>query len=116
MFADPQVVTVNAVAKSMARISNNGTSAIYQNTDKTFKLTISHQEAKTRSRSMVRIDQRAVVTNPLDSTMDYDTLSFYCVFDYPEYGFTLAQIQQLAAGLTTWLDSTSIGKLVGKES
>jgi len=116
MFADPQTVTINAVAKSLARIMVTGTSAIYQNTDETFKLTISHQKSGKRTRTMVRIDQRAIVTNPLDSTNDYDTLSFYAVIDHPEYGFSTAQIQQLAAGLMAWLDSTAIAKLIGKES
>lgn len=116
MFADPQTVTINSVAKSLARVLVAAKSSTYQNADETFKLTVSHQKSGTRTRSMVRIDQRAIVTNPLDSSNDYDTLSFYCVFDRPEYGFSLAQIQQLIAGLQTWLDSTAVGKLVGQES
>jgi len=116
MFADPQTVTVNAVAKVLARISTSAQSAIYQNVDETFKLTISHQKSGTRTRSMVRIDQREVVTNPLDSTNDYDTLSFYCVFDKPEYGFSTAQVEQLIAGLQAWLNGAAVDKLIGKES
>lgn len=116
MFSDPQVVTVNAVAKSMARILLEGTSATYQTSDELFKLKISHQTSGTRTRSMVRLDQRKVVTNPLDSTNDYDTLSFYFVIERPSYGFSQTEVEQLVAGLKTWLDNTAIGKLYGKES
>lgn len=116
MFADPQTVTVNAVAKNMARYLVQGTKAEYQTPDEMFKMTISHTKSKDRIRSMARVDQREIVTNPLDSSNDYDTLSFYFVIDRPVYGFTTAQVEQLVAGLKTWLDNTAIGKLLGSES
>lgn len=117
MFADPQTVTVNAVAKVMARVISTGKSAVYQLADETFKLSISHTVAKDgRIRSMARIDQRAIVADPLSSENDYQVLSFYFVIDRPNYGFTSTQVDQLIAGLKTWLDSTAIGKLFGQES
>jgi hypothetical protein len=117
MFADPQSVTVNAVAQSMARISSKDTSSIYSKSDQTFKLTVSHTPSKDRVRSMARIDQRAVVTNPLDSTQsDYDTLSVYTVIDRPNYGFTTAQIEQLVTGFQAWLTTGNVDKLIGMES
>lgn len=116
MFTDPQVVTVNAVAQSMPRITVNGLSAIYQKSDESFKLTLSHQKSNKRIRSMARIDQRAVVADPLTSENDYETLTFYVVVDRPEVGFSQTQVDQLIAGLKTWLDSTASGKLYGQES
>jgi len=117
MFADPQVITVNSVAKSMPRYKTDGTKAFYQTPDELYRLTISHTPSGDRIRSMVRVDQRAIVTNPLDSTSnDWDTLSFYCVLDRPTYGFTQAQIEYLIAGFKTWLDNTALGKLTGSES
>jgi len=116
MFSDPQVVTVNAVAQSMPKIMSTGTKSEYSKADATFKLTVSHIDTKDRVRSMARIDQRAVVADPLTAVNDYDTLSFYFVLDRPVYGFTLAQCEQLVAGLKTWLDTTAIGKLYGRES
>jgi hypothetical protein len=116
MFADPQSVTVNAVAQSMPRIQVDGTKAIYQKPDQSFRLTISHQASNKRVRSMARIDQRAVVADPLTSVNDYETLGFYIVVDRPEVGFSSTQVDQLVAGLKTWLDSTAVGKLFGLES
>lgn len=117
MLVDPQVVTVNAVGQSMPRIQTNGTSAVYQKSDLTFKLTVSHQDTKdSRIRSMARIDQRAVVQDPLTLENDYDTLSFYVVIERPEYGFTLVQTQQLVTGFKTWLTDAMVSALFGKES
>lgn len=115
-FADPQTVTVNAVAKVMARVLIEGKKAIYQLADQTFTLTISHLVSNRRIRSMVRIDQRAIVADPLTAVNDYETLSFYFVLDRPDYGFTQTQCEQLIAGLKTWLDNTAIGRLYGQES
>lgn len=116
MFSDPQSVTINAVAKSMPKISAKDTSAVYQGADGLFKLTISHTPSKDRVRSMVRLDQKAIVTNPLDSTNDYDTLSFYTVIDRPNFGFTTAQVEYIVAGLIAWLSAGNVDKLVGLES
>ncbi|DAD49916.1 TPA_asm: coat protein [ssRNA phage ESO000] len=116
MFADPQSVTVNAVAKSMPRIETKGNSSTYIKDDQTFKLTISHQQSGKRIRSMVRIDQRAIVPDPLTSVNDYETLSFYFVIDRPEVGFSSTEVNYLCQGLVTWLDSTAVGKLFGLQS
>lgn len=116
MFADPQSVTVNAVAQSMPRVEVKGLSAVYQKPDESFKLTISHQKSNRRVRSMARIDQRAIVPDPLTAVNDYETLTFYCVVDRPEVGFTSTQVEQLIAGIKTWLDATAIGRLYGQES
>lgn len=115
-FADPQVVTVNAVAQSMPRTSTKDLSSTYQKADGSFKLTISHTLSGDRQRSMARIDQRAVVADPLTAVNDYETLSFYFVIDRPIYGFSQTQVDQLIAGLKTWLDTTASGKMFGTES
>lgn len=116
MLTDPQIITVNSVAQSMPRISSTGLSSIYQSSDQLFKLTVSHITSNQRVRSMGRIDQRAIVADPITSVNDYETLSLYTVLDRPEVGFSIAQIQQLLAGHQAWLTSTIIAKMVGNES
>lgn len=117
MFSDPQTVTVNAVAKVMPRVLSDGKKSIYRLADETYTLTISHQTVSgDRVRSMVRIDQRAIVPDPLTAVNDYETLSFYVVVDRPLAGFSSTQTDQLIAGLKTWLDSTAVGKIYGQES
>lgn len=116
MFADPQVVTVNAVAQSMPRVSTGGTKSTYQKNDLTYTLNLSHTQVKDRIRSMARVDQRAIVPDPLTSVNDYETLSVYLVIDRPLAGFSSTQVDQLITGFKTWLDSTAVGKLYGSES
>lgn len=120
MFADPQSITVNAVAQSMPRVTTDGQKSIYRKSDGTFTLTISHipsgKGSDQRVRSMVRVDQIAVVPDPLTAVNDYETLSIYFVIDRPLVGFTSTQVDQLMAGLEGWIDTTSIGKVFGQES
>jgi len=116
MFTDPQSITVAGVAKSMPRVSSDGKKTIYQNSDETYRFTISHTESGDRVRSMARVDNRAIVADPLTAVNDFQTLSFYVVVDRPQYGFSSTNVNDLIAAVKTWLDSTNVGKLFGKES
>lgn len=116
MFTDPQSITINAVAQSLPRISVNGTSAVYQKSDGTVKLTISHQQSNKRIRSMYRVDQKLIVADPLTAVNDYETASVYVVSDRPEVGFTSTQISYIIDAVKAALDSTAQGKLYAQES
>lgn len=117
MFADPQTITVNGVAKTLAKIESKGLMTVYESNDQTFKLTISHQVMNNdRVKTMARVDQRAVVEHPLTAELDYDTMSEWYVIERPTFGFALTDIQYLATGFKSWLDNTAIAKLFGKES
>lgn len=116
MFTDPQSVTINAVPYSMPRVSSQGTSAIYQTADESLKMTISHQEAKDRTRRMVRLDKRVIAADPLTSENDYRTCGVYLVIDEPEYGFSDTDIDNIVQGFKTWLSSGNVTKVLGQES
>jgi hypothetical protein len=116
MFADPQVITVNAVPQSMPRVLTDGSSSVYQTADMLFKLTLSHTPTKDRIRTLARLDTRDIVADPLTSINDWESLGLYIVVDRPIYGITLTQIQQRAAGLLAWYTSANIAKLFGGES
>lgn len=116
MFSDPLSITIAGVAKSMPRISSTGTKTVYQTNDETYTLTISHMVSGKRIKSLFRVDRKEIVTSPLDSTNDYDTLSVYVVIERPNFGFSSTQVNDVVAGLKTMLDATAVGKLYGKES
>lgn len=116
MLADPQSITINSVAKSLARVSTNGTSSIYQTADGLFKLTVSHQQTKDKVRSMVRLDQKKIATDPLSSEQDWATVTEYRVYERPIVGFSDTEIQYINAGLSSLIDATLISKLVGGQS
>lgn len=114
-FSDPQTVTINTVDKTCNRISTSGMKSVYQTADEEVKLTISHQEAKGRTRRMVRLDQRTVATDPLSSENEYKTLSAYLVIDEPEYGFTDTLIDYLVQALTGFLSSANVAKVASNQ-
>lgn len=116
MLVDPQVVTIDAVAQSMPRISTSGLKSEYAKDDETHRLTISHLKSGKRIRSMARLDKRAIVADPLTSVNDYETLGFYVVIDRPEVGFTIDQIDDVVQGFKTWLTTAIVTALCGSQS
>jgi len=119
MLTDPQSLTITGTAYSLPRVTTGASSAQYQNSDESVQLLFSHQSTLDRVRSMARVTKRKIVTNPLDSTSDYDTLGVYIVIDRPNYGFSMTEVEDLVAAFKTWLTTTSGGmtdKLYGKES
>ena len=116
MFSDPQSVTIEAVAVSLPRIRTEGQSSFYADETESVKLSISHQKSNRRIRSMVRLDKRAIVADPLTSENDYENLAVYMVIDRPEVGFTSEDVQSLVLAHQDWLDSTAAGKLYGQQS
>lgn len=120
MLSDPQTITVNAIAKAMPRLTSEGQHSFYQLADQTFGLDILHRtikrEGKTRVVSRAAFSQRAVVPDPLTSVNDFENVVVSVQIDRPEAGFTSTQIDQMVAGFKTWLDSTMVGKLYGRES
>lgn len=116
MLIDPQIITINSVAKSMPRVMIGDRKATYANSDGSFTLNVSHQTSNTRIRTMARVDQLAIVADPLTSVNDFDTLTFYSVLDRPSFGFTLAQCQQLVTGYKAWYIDALVAQLYGQES
>jgi hypothetical protein len=121
MFADPITVTIAGNAKTLGRVSTNGTSSVYKTSDGVYTLTISHQRTtkngKSYIRSMARLDFKKVVADPLTSVNDFETLSTYTVEERPDFGFTSTEVKDQLAGYNTWFGlSASQDKIIGGES
>lgn len=114
-LADPQTITVNTVAKTCNRIKSDGFKSIYATSDEEFKLTVSHQESKQRTRRMVRVDQRVVAADPLTSVNEYKDLGCYLVIDEPEYGFSDTEIDYVVQALAAWLTTAQVGKVLANQ-
>jgi len=119
-LADPQSITVNAVAKSMPRITSSGQNSTYQMGDQTFGLNVKHtpfsKDKKSRVKSLASFTQRKVVADPLTAVNDYENLIISVQIDRPLAGFTSTEVDQMVTGFKSWLDSTMVGKLYGQES
>lgn len=121
-FSDPQTITVNAVAKVMPKTQSSGSSTLFTINDDTWRLFLSHQMTKSPAkfgqhiRSLIRFEQRKVVTNPIDSTQsDFDSQSFSVIYDRPQFGFTQTEGSDMLTGFKTWLTTTVFGQVFGRE-
>jgi len=115
MLADPQTVTVNAVAQTLNRVKSDGFKSEYATADEIYRFVVSHQESGNRTRRMVRIDQRVVAADPLSSENEYKTLGVYLVVDEPEYGFADDAIYDVVAGLLGWLTEANVLKVLSTQ-
>jgi hypothetical protein len=111
MLADPQSVTINAVATSLPATSRDVNASIYNSSDSTVKLTISHNYAK-RTRRTVRLDQNKITADPLVPAQNQKvSLSAYLVIDHPVTGFTNTEIKYIVDALTAYLTASSGAKV-----
>jgi hypothetical protein len=117
LFADPQTVTVNAVAQTLAAISREPMASKYREDVGEYELVISHQENAKRNRRVVRLNRRKVTADPFIPAQNVEVShSVYLVIDAPIAGFTAAELEDDVLGLGAWLTSTNVAKVLGGES
>lgn len=106
-FADPQTVTINAVAQTLPRISTEKNSGVFQKDDTTVKLSMSHSYGS-RTRRVARLDFSKITADPfITSTNRRLAMSAYLVVDLPPEGFTVAEAKQIVDALTAYLTASS---------
>jgi len=133
MFPDPFSFTLagynGGSAFNMARVSQTSTGGKNPSTTTTYKsvvddlvyMTITHTVGKDgRIRSLIQVELRKIVTNPLDSTkQDYDSVIVSKQYNRPGYGFSLTDVTNLTTALNAWESASSYAnttKLFNRES
>lgn len=119
-YADPQVITVNAVAQSLARTASGIGTGKFQTNDGNFTLEIAHSATK-RGRHTIVFRQRKVAADPLISAQNAEFLmSARVTFDVPlNQGFTVAEQKLLWDGFAAWFAASSgskVTQLLGGEN
>lgn len=118
-FADPQSVTINAVAQSMPRTSSGVNTGSFTKDDGTYGLVVSHTYGK-RTRRTIRINGKKIAANPFDTTLNQEvSLSCYLVVDVPPQGYTIAETKLVIDGFLAYLTASSgarITQLLGGEN
>lgn len=118
-FADPQSVTINAVANTLPRTGSGVASGTFAKDDGNVKLSVSHTYGK-RTRRTIRLDHAKVAADPLVSAQNIRySMSCYLVCDIPITGYTVAEAKQIVDGLTTYLTASSgarVTQLLGGEN
>lgn len=119
MFADPQSVTINAVANSLPRTGSSNDSGNFSKDDGNVKLNVKHTYAG-RTRRLARLDFRKVAADPLATGYNKEySMSTYLVIDVPTVGFSIAEQKQIVDALTLWLTTSTganVTKILGGES
>lgn len=119
MFADPQTVTINAIANTLARTQAGVDAGVFSKDDANVKLNVKHTYSN-RIRRLARLDHRKVAVDPLATGYNKEyTMSVYLVMDHPAVGYSIAEIKQVVDGLTAWLTASTganVTKLIGGES
>lgn len=117
-FADPQTVTINAVAQTLARTGLGASSGLFSKDDGTVKLGISHQYG-TRTRRQIRLDHQKFAADPLISAQNVlRSMSVYMVVDVPKQGYTIVEQKQIVDALVAYLTASTgaqVTRLLGGE-
>lgn len=119
-FADPQSVTVNAVAQTLPRTPTATTYGVFTKDDGSYKLTISRTNSGKRTRHLARLDSTKTAADPLMAGVNVlANMGVYLVIDVPRTGYTLAEQKQIVEALTGFLTASSganVTKILGGES
>lgn len=119
MFTEPQALTLDAAALSLARTGSDKSSGTFQTADALVKMTISHAYGK-RTRHTIRIDHQKTAVDPLVPAQNRPySMSYYLVVDVPPVGYSLADQIKIVKGLFTNLAASTDAnytKLLGGES
>jgi len=110
-YADPQTVTVNAVAQTLNRVGFSPTSGAFRKDDGAFELTITQNSAK-RNRQAVRLVSRKTAPDALNPSLNQAvSMSVTLVVDTPGSnsggGYSLAEKKQIVDALTAYLTASS---------
>lgn len=115
MLADPQSVTINAVATSLPRTLAGPTSNQYTSNDGNTTMTTKQNTTATRFRREVRLSQKKVAADPISGVNKELGLSVYLVVDEPRAGFSDTETGYLIDALKAWLISANYNKVLGGE-
>lgn len=117
MFADPQSITVNAVAKTLPAVSRAADSSVYQMDTGDYRLTIQKTRSGNRKRFAVRIDARKIAPDPLTASNNVEyTSTCILTFNMPFVGYTNVEMKDIGLALTGWATSTNLLKVLGEET
>lgn len=117
MYADPQSVTVNAVAQSLPRQGSTQPDRIgtFATPDGTFTFDIRQNKTTNRFRREVRLTQKKIAADPISAMNKEVSTSVMLVVDEPRWGFSDTELGYLTSALIAWFSNANRDKLLGGE-
>jgi len=111
-FADPQSVTINAVAQTLPRVSSGEQSGTFRKDDGTVSMRVNHTYGK-RIRHSVSLDHQKFAADPLiSSTNVLRSIRVSFTVDAPVQGYTITEQKQIADAVTAYLTASSGARLL----
>lgn len=111
-FADPQSVTINAVANSLARTGLSLNQGLFLKDDGLVGLVIGQNVGPKRIRRSLRLNHAKIAADPFVTGVNNKySMSAYLVVDLPVVGYTVAEAKQVVDGLTAYLTASSGAKV-----
>lgn len=118
-FADPQSVTINAVANSLPRTGSGVNTGVFTKDDGNVKLEVNHSVGK-RARRQLKLTHRKVAADPLLSGVNSSySMTVYMVVDVPLVGYTVAEQKQIVDAFAAYLSVSTgarVTQLLGGEN
>lgn len=120
LFADPQSVTINAVAQTLPRVSTEKDSGVFRKDDANVELVVSHSYGKARNRRLLKLTHRKIAADPLlaGTNVNY-SMTVTMVVDHPQIGYSIAEQKQIVDALTAYATASSgakVTQLLGGEN
>lgn len=115
MLADPQSVTINAVATSLPRTNAGPNQNTYATADGNTSMTTKQNVTASRFRREVRLSQKKIAADPISALNKEIGVSVYLVVDEPKAGFSDTEIGYLIEALKGFLTSGNQLKILGGE-
>lgn len=117
MYADPQSVTINAVATSLPRIGSSTPDKVgtFQNAGGDVNFKVSQYATANRFRREVRLTQKKTAADPISATNKEVSASVVITVDEPKWGFSDTELGYLTSALVAWFTAGNRDKLLGGE-
>lgn len=117
MFADPQTLTINAVATTLPRVGSQtpNRSGRFSNADGSINFEVRQDQTAARFRREARLTQKKVAADPISAVNKEVSTSVFIAVDEPKWGFTDVEIGYLTSAIVAWLSAGNRDKLLGGE-
>ena len=117
MYADPQSLTINAVATSFPRNGSTSPDRLgrFVTADGLFEFDVRQNKTASRFRREVRLTQKKVAADPISAVNKEVSASAIIVIDEPRWGFSDVELGYLSSAILTWFSNANRDKLLGGE-
>ncbi|DAD50100.1 TPA_asm: coat protein [ssRNA phage Zoerhiza.1_37] len=118
-FADPQTVTINSIANTLARTGSGINAGSFSTGDGLVQMSVSSAYGK-RTRRLLKLTHAKIAADPLISSQNVKySMSVSLIVDQPITGYTVAEAKQIVDGLTAYLTASTgarVTQLLGGEN